>query len=184
MNILELQKSLIQYYKSCGERNVAYEDKFVGDYKISMADGLVSITNLTDYRINLIILDTSIPGITVVNNTTAILYLYTTDVKHISISAHFGDHHQADIPFKVTRMAKYLPPGTSNTFELCKLDDITEEFIFQQSTLYDLPEYKYFDQFKRYHKDIISTNQIEQLKTSADLRWDWDNIPLTKDDFL
>lgn len=173
MTIFEVYLSLIDLYNKSHENNSPFFENVVGNIRISVTHKQALVLDLTDKTVVCMLLDTSRYGGELKHQ-----FLFGGNTSNVEIVGKYSKE------FTVAKMLpKYLPPGTVIEEEVWDLDDITEDFHFQQSTLTDIPEYKYFEQVQKYFRNIEGTSRIWQTSVIMNMCTDWDNIPLTKEDF-
>lgn len=173
MTIFEVYLSLIDLYNKSHEDNSPFFEKVVGNLRISVTHKQALVLDLSVKTVVCMLLDTS---------------QYKGELKHQFLFG--GNTSNVQITgkdSKIFSIAKMLPmylmPGTIIEEEEWNLDDITEDFHFQQNTLTDIPEYKYFEQVQKHFRNIEGASRIWKVSVIMDMCTDWDNIPLTKEDF-
>lgn len=174
MTIFEVYLGLIDLYNKSHADTSPFFENLVGNLRISVTHKQALVLDLTNKTVVCMLLDTS---------------QYKGELKHQFLFN--GDESNVQIVGKYSKvftiaklLPKYLPPGTVIEEEEWNLDDITEDFHFQQSTLTDIPEYKYFEQVQKHFRNIEGASQIWGTSVIMNMCTDWDNIPLTKEDLL
>lgn len=181
MNIYEVQLNLIALYENSKIDNSPFFEKVVGDLRVSVTHRQAGIINLATKSCVMMLME----------------HHRSSDSKDTKPYISFSDKHGNNMScaIKMTGMMDgelefihdipmYLPPGKSLMTDIWKIDDITEDFIFQQSTLYNLPEFKYFEQMKDFYNRISNMNRMCNMSVIMDLQNDWYNIPLYEDSFI
>lgn len=178
MNLYEVYLSLSALYANSLVDNSPFFDNIVGDLRISVTHKQASILSMRSKTCVMMLLDVSEYGKNVENK------IFFSDRNSItSASVEIGNSFTDNFYF-ITDVPKYLPPGTSLEYPIWNLNDISEEFIFQQSSMYNLLEYKYFEQIKPYFHDISRLNVEAKTSCMMHLDFDWHNIQLTGKDFI
>lgn len=176
MTMFEVYLNLIRLYKKSQEDNSPFFENLVGNIRISVTHKQALVLDTSNKTVICMLLDTS---------------AYCGVLKHQFIFS--GRENSATVEISglggtsitISKMLpKYLEPGTVIEEEVWDVNDITEDYHFQQSTIVDIPEYKYFEQVKKYFKDISGAGQIWQTSALMNINHDWDNIPLREEDFL
>lgn len=178
MNLYEVYLSLSALYANSLLDNSPFFDNVVGDLRISVTHKQASILSGSDRTCVMMLLDVSEYGKTVENK-----ILFSDRHGSTSTSVEIGNCPTENFQF-IADVPKYLPPGTILEYPTWNLNDITEEFIFQKSTMYNLLEYKYFDQIKPYFHNINRLNVEAKISCMMHLDFDWHNIPLQEKDFI
>lgn len=176
MNIYDVYKNLIDLYNR-NENENEFFDNVSNGLRISVTHNQAVVHSLVDKKIVLLLLDVN---------------AYANDIEHkIMFSDKHGtqttiveiaNHYKLDFKF-IGNIPKYLPPGKNIDSEIWNLNDISEEFIFQKSTIDNIPEYKYFEQLKRYHSQICKLNVHSGFSVLIELETNWDDLPLCNEDF-
>ena len=178
MNIYEVYLNLSVLYANSLLDNSPFFDNTVGDLHISVTHKQASILRLSSRGCIMMLLDVSQYGKDVEHK-----IMFSDRHGSTSTSVEIGNCPTENFQF-IADVPKYLPPGTILEYPTWNLNDITEEFIFQQSTLRDLLDYKYFDQIKPYFHNINRLNVQAKISCMMHLDFDWHNIPLQEKDFI
>jgi|SRR6478609_6965826 len=179
MNLYEVYLSLSALYANSLLDNSPFFNKQVGDLWISVTHKQASVLSLSDRTCIMMLMDVSgYHGVYTENK-----IMFSEQHGNPSSSVEIGNSLTDYFEF-ITELPMYRPPGTNLESPRWHIDDISEEFIFQQSTMYNLLEYKYFEQIKHYYHDISRLNRAAKTSCMMHLDYDWHNIPLTENDFL
>lgn len=174
MTIFEVYLSLIDLYNKSQEDNSPFFENLAGNLRISVTHKQALVLDVSNKTVVCMLLDTSQYG--------GVLKHQFIFNGHTSTVEVVGDFSNSS--FTIAKLLpKYLAPGTVIEEEVWDLNDITEDYHFQQSTLAHIPDYKQFEQLKKYFRDISGAGQIWQTSAIMNMGTDWDNIPLTKEDF-
>lgn len=179
MDLFEVYLNLSALYANNLLDNKPFFDKVSGNLRISVTHNQASILDMTCKTCVMMLKDVSrFKGEMIQHK-----IMFSEDHGNTSTSVEIANNNTNEFQF-ITDIPMYLPPGSSFRYPLWNIDEITEEFIFQQSTIHNLLEYKYFDQLKCYFSDICRLNVEAKTICSMHLDFDWHNIPLTENDFL
>lgn len=178
MNLYEVYLSLSALYANSLLDNSPFFDNVVGDLRISVTHKQASILSLSSRTCIMMLLDVSQYGKDIEHK-----IMFSDRHGKTSTSVEITNSLTDEFEF-ITDIPMHLPAGTKLGHLIWHIDDISEEFIFQQSTMHNLLEYKYFEQIKHYYYDISRLNRAAKTSCLMHLDYDWHNIPLTENDFL
>lgn len=174
MNISHILMQLEDLYQQSLVDNSPYFEQVDGIYRVSVTKNQASVLNLNTGQILITLVDFG-----------------TSKIMEQPSVTHSGKHSTLQIfhaPVTELRLigdlVKYKSANEllTNTLTI-PLNDITEEYLFQLSTVRSIPSIEKFEMITKYVENIRKICHMFHRVVMIDINADWDNIELTEAGF-